>query len=132
MSKILNFFVKKLPLIIALTALVSCSKTVLDTTKLEIPAPPVGSLTVAAFEGDVRLVSELLQKGAYIDENIGDETNQITPLMAAIANKQDEVAKLLVEKGATLYPTYNLFNATDLARYQNQFEVLRSMNRGQK
>ncbi len=124
----------------------ACSKTVFKVDKSATPtetdtaaigtatkqAPALGELTVAAFEGDLEKVRTLLSAGAYINENIGTEADQVTPLIAAIANKQNNVADFLVDRGAAKHPSYMHFNSADLSRYQNQFETLRKLETSQK
>jgi ankyrin repeat protein len=124
--------------IISLVLASACSKTVLDTTQLEskpAAAPKsveTGELTVAAFEGDISKVKELLMSGAYINENIGDSNNQITPLLAALINNQDQVVQLLIDRGASTSPSFRYFNASDLALYLNKHETRKIIIRGEQ
>lgn len=65
-------------------------------------APTLGLLTVAAGEGRLEDVRKLLRQGANIDENIGTNTDQITPLLAALAAGEKRVAEFLIRNGARL------------------------------
>jgi ankyrin repeat protein len=100
-----------------------CSKTVVNAEKIAPKTPQSGELTVAAYEGDIEKVRSLLAAGAYINENIGTDENQVTPLIAALSNKQTIMAEFLLERGAATHSSYMFFSASDFARYQNQYET---------
>ncbi|MEZ4749329.1 MAG: hypothetical protein R3B54_01495 [Bdellovibrionota bacterium] len=75
-----------------------------------------GSLIKAAARGDLAQVERLLKAGANINESLAKgEGESLTPLLAAIAKQQKEVAMYLVRNGAALYPSYRRYRAKELA-----------------
>ncbi|MEZ4749310.1 MAG: hypothetical protein R3B54_01400 [Bdellovibrionota bacterium] len=71
-----------------------------------------GALTKAAATGD----ESALLTGANINENVSaNEVDSVTPLLAAIAKRQEATALYLVRNGALLYPTYQGHRAQELS-----------------
>ncbi|XP_072180852.1 uncharacterized protein [Diadema setosum] len=74
----------------------------------------------AAVQGDSLKVGELLDKGADVNESEGGYLSKKTVLLVAIENRNEEVAKLLVDRGADLTVTVTVTGkkktVVDLAR----------------
>ncbi|OHD54709.1 MAG: hypothetical protein A2Y33_01660 [Spirochaetes bacterium GWF1_51_8] len=86
--------------------------------KTEPSDPETGNLTVrwtamhiASMYGMKEIAGFLANNGANID--IEDPSNQLTPLHLACSNKQFEIVKILVKKGALINPT-DKYGATPL------------------
>ena len=88
----------------------SCSKkgTPETTTK-----PPHGAVVRAVAQNDRTAVTQLLKQGADVNENVGSDEHQITPLLAAISMGHTEMTKFLVLGGASLSPTFEGYQARD-------------------
>jgi ankyrin repeat protein len=99
--------------------------------------PSRGDLFRAAARGDLSEVTSLIKRGADLNEDVGATPEQnLTPLLAAIARKHEDVAVLLIGAGARIHPTFEGYSAADFALYFDQksvFQVLNSSNpRGSK
>jgi len=78
-------------------------------------AHDVGDLSVAAAQGDIGKISELLKNGANINET--DHAGN-TPLYYSVRRGHPEVARLLIQNGANVNP-FNLWGQTA----QGEFEL---------
>ena len=106
----------------ALFLITACSKSS-SPEGLNPGVPKKGELTKAASQGDLQLVEKLLSRGADLNENIGDGTDQITPLLAAIAQERTDVAKQLLMKGAKSYHSYKGYSAPDFVLHRQGDET---------
>jgi hypothetical protein len=80
----------------------------LDTAEPIIPTPKYNDILTAALRGDRDAVRQLLELGRWVDK---PGESGLTPLMAAIANRDAKMVQLLLDNGAT--PTVQ---ALDLAK----------------
>ncbi len=89
-----------------------------------------GDLIRAIIDDDLERVKLLLNAGADINENIGSETDEITPLIAAVILRREQIASHLIEKGAQLHPMYKGYQANDFAFsiYGEESPLTRSLN----
>jgi len=84
-----------------------------------------GKLTLAAAHGDANEMLTLLKAGADPGENVGTQDKPLTPLLAAIANRHEQVALQLLsyyrQTGLSVEREgYTLF---DFAAYQRMFQL---------
>ncbi|MCB0416821.1 MAG: hypothetical protein H6617_05120 [Bdellovibrionaceae bacterium] len=94
-------------------ALTSCQKA--SDSDINIAR---GELTKAAAQGDLARVEQLLKAGANINENVAkDEGESLTPLLAAIAKQQRDIAVYLIRNGAAIHPSYRRYRAKELANH---------------
>ncbi len=77
--------------------------------------PPFGELTRAVANNQRSKVASLLDAGATIDENIDSDSEHISPLMVALLRGHYELARFLLERGASPYVSYAGYNAKDFA-----------------
>lgn len=89
--------------------------------------PKKGALVRAAGLGDRVQVTDLLIAGADVNESVGEANAAITPLLAAVATGKQDVARMLIQSGASVQPTFEGYSAIDYARASNLTEVLREM-----
>ncbi len=90
---------------LAFLTLVSCSETKSPQGPGSGPGTPQGpvtkgELTRAAAVGNLDQVKQLVARGADVNEDTGTEGNQVTPLLAAIAQEHPAVAEYLLTVGA--------------------------------
>jgi len=67
---------------------------------LKRPTPALGELSKAVVRSNKGKVIELLDQGANVNENVGTDSEPITPLILAIGTKLDSLAIILLERGA--------------------------------
>src|SRR4051812_21826213 len=60
------------------------------------PIPKKGELTKAAATGDTERVRALIEAHADVNEDMGNGTDHITPLIAAVSGKHTAAAALLI------------------------------------
>jgi len=75
--------------------------------------PVHGALVRAVAAGDVSRARALLKQGADINENVGTETEEITPLLAAIATGNETIAVYLAERGAVFHSMFHGYRPRD-------------------
>jgi ankyrin repeat protein len=95
-------------------------------------APKRGDLTLAAANGQISRVQELLRLGADPNESIVSEGNRITPLMAAILHPRGEIVRALISRGATDTGEYLGYTGRDFALYKNQDDIVNLLDAGGK
>jgi hypothetical protein len=102
-----------------------------QTPAIPIPTdrPEKGKLTLAVVNGDDARVSRLLEMGADINENVGDERDQITPLLVGIALGNERIASSLIIRGATVTRFFHGYSAADFADYLGQKTVIESIRK---
>lgn len=90
--------------------------------RIEISFYPSYPIILAIINGNIRAVELLLNYG--VDVNASD-TNGKTSLMYAAENDRFEIAKLLVERGANIFVTYQqeTINAMWFAEINNRDEI---------
>src|SRR5262245_3763409 len=81
-----------------------------ESKQSEKPAA-LGDLVRASADGDLKRVAALLDAGAGVNENVGTETDQLTPLVAATTKGHAEIVALLLKRGAATHPTYKGYSA---------------------
>lgn len=96
------------------------------------PAPRCGELLRAAADGDVSRVQKLLAQGVDIDAGASRTTHTVTPLMTAIILKKNDVAQLLIVKGASFEPAFHGYTVRDFAFLLNPDLITLIENRSQK
>ncbi len=66
--------------------------------------PWAGILYFGMLRGDISIINLLIDHGAYLDDqwNLGGRQNQYNPLTIAINSDQEDIAKVLLEKGAII------------------------------
>lgn len=100
-----------------------------DTSKALAPtAPPTptynnapiqkGDLIRAIVNGDFAKVLGLIKAGANVNENIGDEIHEITPIIAAIALDEQKIAFALLDHGAAIHSAYQGYSALDFSIFK--------------
>jgi hypothetical protein len=67
------------------------------TISPDMEAKSEQTLVVAALDGDLQQVAELLNKGSNVNEK---DSRDVTPLMAAVSSENTELVKLLLDKNA--------------------------------
>ncbi len=77
--------------------------------------PNKGDLIRAIIANDHRAFDGALLRGADVNENIGTASNEITPLLTAVAYDHQQMAFDLIERGAATHPAYEGFTAKDFA-----------------
>lgn len=107
----------------------ACSKFVPLPMEYESPQPLKGELVLAAYNGNLGDVKELLARGSDIDENIGDEGKALTPLIAAIASNSQDVATYLVDRGAALSPSFEGYPTREMIYLSDLPKLLDSLKR---
>lgn len=90
----------------------------------ENQGPVKGELVRAVTIGDTARVTKLIQMGADLNENIGDETNRVTPLLVAVALQNISVANGLILRGASFRDSFEGYNAFDFAEHMSLESVL--------
>ncbi len=83
-----------------------------------------GALIEAAKKGQYYKVEDLIKNGANINEYIGTEQNQITPLITAIIYHHSEIALLLMQEGADVTQKFEGYSAKDYAFYEGLYEIV--------
>ena len=78
-------------------------------------APKKGSLFRAIVRDNFAEVINLTDAGADINENIGSPTDEITPLLAAVAFGNERITNLLIERGAAAHSAFQKYTAKDFA-----------------
>jgi ankyrin repeat protein len=78
------------------------------------PAPFRYPLTKASALGDLDKMRDLLQRGADINERSGQP--EVTPLLAAVAAKQEKAALYLLDQGANPRMLFRGYDALDFSR----------------
>lgn len=122
--------------LILLPLLLSCSRPTENApTSTKGPATPtdkpvVGELTRAVIQNDASRAARLIQMGADVNENVGTESNRITPLLAAIALGNQPMANTLLAKQASTKPSYEGYDAIDYADYLSLDTTLALMKNG--
>ena len=89
--------------------------------------PKQGELVSAAGMGDRVKVTDLLIAGADVNENVGEANAAVTPLLAAVSMGKQDVARILIQSGASVQPTFEGYSAVDYAKASNLTEVLREI-----
>lgn len=82
-------------------------------------SPALGELVCAVVLNDGPRINRLLAMGSDINENIGTQENQITPLLAAIALGNEPLIASLLMHGASQASAYQGYSATDFADFLN-------------
>lgn len=80
-------------------------------------APQKGDMVRAVVNNQLECLKDLLQAGADINENVGDEDNMIDPLLAAVALQRDQIANFLMERGAATHRMFHGYRAKDFSLY---------------
>lgn len=96
------------------------------------PASRCGELLRAAADGDASRVQKLLAQGVDIDAGASRTTDTVTPLMAATLLKKNDVAQLLIVKGASFDPAFHGYTVRDFAFLLNPDLIPLIENRSQK
>ncbi len=79
--------------------------------------PTSGLLSAAVAANDLPRVRDLVAAGADVNENIGTEGEQITPIMISTARGYREIALFLVHEGARTTDSFKEYDARDFAAY---------------
>ena len=77
-----------------------------------------GDLIRAIVNGDFAKVLGLIKSGANVNENIGNEIHEITPLIAAIALDEQKIAFALIDHGAAIHSAYQGYSALDFSIFK--------------
>ncbi len=91
----------------------SCARGPTDELTQELPA--FGELSRAVAQNDLSKVEQLLNAGAVIDENIDSDTEHISPLVVALLRGHFELARYLIDRGASTRVSYAGYNPKDFA-----------------
>lgn len=84
-----------------------------------------GALSRAVAKHDLTLTRTLVESGADVNENVGSEERPITPLLIAVAQGDEDIAKYLIGHGADAAVAYDGYTAADFARQVGSEEVSR-------
>lgn len=106
-----------------LLALNACSKKENhnDPTKqIAQSEPDKVRLMKAIYFDDTATVKQILYSGFNPSETYHFEDKQFTPLLAAISLNRDEIALLLIEKGANIYSQYEGYSAIDYSHFTDE------------
>jgi ankyrin repeat protein len=86
------------------------------TVTVSLPSKPLkGALTAAVIRKETAQIGTLLSQGADINENMGPESELMTPLLFAIQAQDDEIADLLIRNGANCKYYFHGYSLADLA-----------------
>jgi hypothetical protein len=114
---------KKIINLIALVSMGACMKytpvkkvVVVEPPRTQAkPGIPVGELSLTAGLGDLEGVKKLLAEGADLNESVEVDGVILNPLMVALAEGKEDVAKFLVAKGARGDATVQGYSLGELA-----------------
>lgn len=134
----MKFLIKPLcPVIFALGILSGCTKAergVATNTQPSIHARShsasihPGDLMNAVIANDGAKLSALLEAGADVDDPLVQNGETITPLLIAIIQYNEAIARTLLAHGANTHLTYMGYSARDLAFFLNQDNLAREMD----
>ena len=86
-----------------------------STPSNEVAPISKGDLFRAVARGERDRVSELLSRGADVNENVSTNKEEVTPLLAAIANGDEDIARILVLNGASVRASFKGYTPNDFA-----------------
>ncbi len=72
-----------------------------------------GELTKAVLANDPKLVRELLENKADVNENLGTDIDRITPIIVSMALGHDEVTRILLNQNPKQWETYRGYSPRD-------------------
>jgi hypothetical protein len=91
-----------------------------------VSRPRKGDLCRAIRDGaDAKTIAELVERGADVNENLGDEENRITPLIVASLSRSPHATNIrafLLSRMAHADATYEGYTADDIQLGQRQTE----------
>lgn len=96
--------------------------------------PEPGDVLRAVVNDHFDCLKDLARAGANINENMGTDTEQMTPLMAAVALQREPIAQYLLERGAALHPMFSGYRARDFVFhiYGDKSTLFRSFARSER
>lgn len=104
-----------------LALLAACSNNTTSTDPNNKPAAKTdatlvkGSLVKAVYEGELATVKRLVAAGADVNENIGTEVDEITPLLTAVAYGREDIALYLLDNKAVLHSAFKGYRSKEYA-----------------
>jgi len=85
----------------------------------------LSTFCMAVVKGDIKTVEAMIERGARVNE----QSNGMTPLHYAARYNRPEIAKLLIENGASLeIKSSNGMTAAQVAEASNASDVLTVLN----
>lgn len=78
-------------------------------------APQPGDVTRAVVANQFDCLKDLASQGADLNENTSTGNGAITPLMAAVVLQRKDIANYLIERGASVVPTFKSYGAKDFS-----------------
>ncbi|MBY0370472.1 hypothetical protein K2X33_07285, partial [bacterium] len=81
-----------------------------------VPSNPAQTnLLKAVADGDVEAAQRAIRAGASPNEHFGPVDARVSPLMAALAQRNEKMALMLLEQGARPQTSYQRYSARDLS-----------------
>ncbi len=129
--------VSHISIFLTLALVLSCSPT-RKGAEPEKPGPPTttiqgpvsGELVKAVLHNDVARVIRLLQMGSDVNEDLGNESGPITPLLVAVALGNEAMANTLLMRGAStlvLFEGYDVLDFADHLSLATTLELIKNV-----
>lgn len=124
---------RALPALLPLAVFQGCTGKI-DSIKEPVQAGK-GAVIRSVISGSTDQVRTALAKGGDVNENIGTDKDQVTPLLVAVAQDKLEIVQLLLSKGANSQTSFHGYRPEDIAFMKEKKEIFSNLfvhNKGTK